>query len=161
MKALLEILYNSGKAEATQRLYKSSDDSERLLIRSVVAQALKDRADIISGNGADWILCTLCQFERDGENTIRVLRALMRYIGNDIDVGLLNKQIEYKGMDEVADSCLVGVSIFREYIKRRSLIEYYSRVGMLAFDRLGYSNIANEFDGWVEFLRKELTILEQ
>jgi hypothetical protein len=67
-------------------------------------------------------------------------------------------------MCDVADSCLVGLSLFKERFiythKYRAAPspDYYKQVGSLAFYRLGYSGIAEDFGGWLSFLEKELTI---
>lgn len=160
MNELLKILYSEDKVLITKKLYEESDDNkERLLIRSVIASALKDKADIISDNGSDWILCTLCQFGKNEEDTMRVFQSIMRYINKDIDIGLLDKNVKrYKLMSELADSCLVGIGLFSEHVKKKVSIDYYSKVGSLAFRRLQFDNIANEFNEWTNFLNKELTI---
>lgn len=164
MYGLLEVLYDGKKMESFKELYINSDSSDQFSLRSHIANELKDCPRFIPSHGTDWILCTLCQYQKDEETTVRVFQSIIRYVNKPIDFGLLNKKIEMREMSDIADSCIVGLSLFKErfvysYEHRASPSpEYYKQMGALAFDRIGYSKIAEEFDGWLSFLEKELTI---
>jgi hypothetical protein len=65
-----------------------------------------------------------------------------------------------KGMNDVADCCLVGLSFFRKYIEtkhqRKALPspEYYSKAGSVAFQRLGFEDVGKNFDWLDQFYSK-------
>ena len=66
-------------------------------------------------------------------------------------------------MNKIADSCLVGLGFFRKYIElkhRRKALpspEYYSHAGSVAFSSLGFDEIGENFNGWADFISKEMT----
>jgi hypothetical protein len=67
-------------------------------------------------------------------------------------------------MNDMADDCLVGLSFFRERIERMHQrtaapsTEYYMKAGSLAFQRLGFDEISQNFEGWVNFIENEFLI---
>jgi len=165
MYGLLEVLYDDvKKREAFKGLYLDSDSLDQINLRSHIAEQLKDCPRFIPDNGTDWILCTLCQYKKDEETTVRVFQSLIKYINRPIDFGLLDDKIQRRKMVDVADSCIVGLSLFKDRFVYQHQYhaspspEYYKQLGALAFDRIGYSSIAKDFDGWVSFLEKELTV---
>lgn len=165
MYGLLEVLYDDvDKRDDFQGLYVDSDISGQLFLRSQIANQLKDCPRFLHDNGTDWILCTLCQYQKDEETTVRVFQSLIRYIDKPIDFGMLDKKIQMRKMSDIADSCIVGLSLFKDrfvYQHQRHASpspEYYKQMGALAFERIGYSNIANDFSGWLSFIEKELTV---
>ena len=163
MYGLIEVLYDEDKQKAFEQLYVDSDVKGQFLLRSVLAQSLKDCPKIISSHGTDWILCTLCQFNKDEEDTVRVFQAIMKMLSKVRDIGLLNSNIEWYSTSDIADVTLVNVGLFRQRVemlhRRRGApsVDYYSQAGALAFHRLGYEGIAEDFNGWTAFLEKELT----
>jgi len=93
---------------------------------------------------------------------MRVYQAIMTNL-DKFSIGMLDENIKLRSMDEVADSCLVGLSFFRKYLEQKHQYKalpspnYWSKVGAVAFDRLGYERIGEEFDSWVVFINKEMT----
>lgn len=144
-------------------LYNASDIEDQLLLRSTLAEALKDCPRILESHGSDWIFCTLSSFRKSPDDTARVFQAIIRNLER-FQLGLLDEKIQWREMNEVADSCLVGLSFFREYLERKHQRRacpsptYYSQAGALVFHRLGYEHIADEFEAWTLFIRKELTV---
>jgi hypothetical protein len=163
MYGLIKVLYNEPKQRAFERLYLDSDDNDRLLMRATIAQALKDCPRLLPSNGTDWILCTLSSYHKSEDDTLRVFQALMRRLER-IQFGLLTSDIKWKGMNDMADDCLVGLSFFRERIERMHQrtaapsTEYYMKAGSLAFQRLGFDEISQNFEGWVNFIENEFLI---
>lgn len=93
---------------------------------------------------------------------MRVYSAIMRHL-DSFSFGLLTDEIKWREMNEVADSCLVGLSFFRRYIeikhqrKASPSPEYYTKAGAVAFNRLGWEDIGDDFNGWIAFIEKEMT----
>jgi hypothetical protein len=145
-----------------ETLYSESDSSTQLLIRSTIAEALKDCPKIIESHGSDWVLCTLASFHKPEDDTMRIYQAIMTNL-EKFYIGLLDENIKLRNMNEVADSCLIGLSFFRKHLEqkyqRKSLPspDYWSKVGSVAFYRLGYDKIGEEFNLWVNFINKEMT----
>ena len=162
MYGLIRALYNDDTQEAFKNLYIESDPKDQLLLRSVIAEALKDCPKILTSHGSDWILCTLSSYHQSPEDTSRVYQAIMKNLGK-FSFGLLTDNIKWREMSDVADSCLVGLSFFKENIdykhkhKAAPSSEYYSKIGSLAFQRLGFEKIGTGFNGWVQFIQKEMT----
>jgi len=163
MYGLLEVLYDKNKQNKFKELYISSDSETQLLIRSTIAESLKDCPRILKSNGFDWLLCSLSSYHKNVDDTIRVYQSIIRTFYS-IDFGLLTEDIKWKNLNSIADESLVGISFFRKYIeemnKRRASpsVEYYSKAGSLAFHRLGYDNIGKDFLGWTSFIEKEIVI---
>ena len=155
--------YSTSNQIAFEKLYLDSEPQEQMLLRSTIAEALKDCPNIISMNGPDWILCTLASYHKPEDDTMRVYSGIMRHL-EDFSIGLLTDDIKWKEMNEIADCCLVGISFFRKYIEikhqRKALPspDYYVKAGAMAFLRLGFENIGSDFNGWTSFISKEMTI---
>jgi len=164
MYGLLEVLYDGKKIESFEKLYVDCDSKDQFSLRSSIAEQLKDCPRFIPSHGTDWLLCTLCQYKGDEESTVRVFQSIVRYVNKPIDFGLLDKKIKMREMSDVADSCITGLSLFRDrfvYLHERRASpspDYYKQLGALAFERIGYSKIAEDYDGWLTFLEKELTV---
>ena len=162
MYGLIKALYCDKQQRAFESLYTASDVHDQMLMRATLAEALKDCPRILESHGSDWIFCTLSAFQKSPDDTARVFQAIMRNLDR-FTVGLLTDDIKWREMNEVADSCLVGLSFFRKYMemkhKRRASPspDYYKQVGVIAFQRLGYDSISEEFDGWISFIQKEMT----
>lgn len=165
MYGLIKCLYNQNQQEALENLYADSDSSTQLLIRSTIANALKDYPRLIESHGADWILCTLASYHKPEEDTMRVFQSIMKML-NKISFGILTEDIKLKEMSDVADSCLVGIGFFRPHMERlhnkrgAPSVSYYRNAGSVAFKRLGFEQIGNNFNGWTDFIEKELTSLD-
>jgi hypothetical protein len=158
---LLRCLYDEKKQKALESLYSDSDSSTQLLIRSTIAEALKDCPKILESHGSDWVLCTLASFHKPEEDTMRVYQAIMTQF-DKFEIGLLDDKIQWRETNEIADSCLVGLSFFRKYLETKHKFkalpspDYYRKAGTVAFHRLGYDDIADEFDSWVVFIQSEM-----
>lgn len=93
---------------------------------------------------------------------MRVFQAIMSQL-DKFEIGLLDDKIRLREMNEVADSCLVGLSFFRKYLETKHKFkalpspDYYKKAGSTAFHRLGYESIGDEFDSWVVFIQNEMT----
>lgn len=163
MYGLIKVLYSEPKQQAFEKLYLDSDDNDRLLLRATVAEALKDCPRLLPSNGTDWILCTLSSYHKSEDDTLRVFQSLMRKLER-IQFGLLTSDIKWKEMNEMADDCLVGLSFFRKRIERMHQrtaapsTDYYFKAGSLAFQRLGFDEISQDFQGWVSFIENEFLI---
>lgn len=161
MYGLIRCLYDESNQKALESLYSDSDSTTQLLIRSTIAEALKDCPKILESHGSDWVLCTLASFHKPEEDTMRVFQAIMSQL-DKFEIGLLNDKIQLRGMNEVANSCLVGLSFFRKYLETKHKFkalpspDYYKKAGSTAFHRLGYENIGDEFDDWVVFIQNEM-----
>ena len=165
MYGLINCLYkdNEKKQKALETLYLDSDSKTQFLIRSTIAEALKDCPRILEDNGTDFVLCTLASYHKSENDTMRIFQSIMRCF-DGINFGLLTEEIKWKDLNLIADETLVGISFFRkrmeELNKRRAApsVNYYEQAGALAFSRLGYETIGNEFNGWTEFINKELVL---
>ncbi|SRR6266404_1268047 len=161
MYGLVKELYSEQKQRAFEDLYNDSDARLQLLMRSALAEALKDCPRILTSNGSDWILCTLSSYHKTSDDTMRVFQSIMRKF-DSISFGLLTDRIQFREVNDLADTCLVGLSFFRRHIEewhRRKAAPsplYYERAGALAFQKIGYDGIGENFHGWVEFIEKEL-----
>lgn len=163
MYGLIRCLYNEKEQKALESLYSDSDSATQLLIRSTIAEALKDCPKILESHGSDWILCTLSSFHKSSDDTMRVYQSIMSNLGH-FSIGLLDDGIKWKNLDRISNECLIGVGFFRKYLEERCKrkaspsVEYYSQAGAIAFDRLGFDTIANDFLGWTSFIEKELSV---
>jgi len=162
MYGLIKCLYDEQKQQSLETLYSESDSHTQLLIRSTIAEALKDCPRLIESHGSDWVLCTLASFNKPEDDTMRVYQAIMSNF-DSFSIGLLDEHIRLRSPEQVADSCLVGLAFFRRYLEFRHRLKalpspsYWSRVGSVAFSRLGYNRISEDFDSWVVFISKEMT----
>ncbi len=162
MYGLIKALYNEKKQREFVSLYTEAEIRDQMLMRATLAEALKDCPRILESHGSDWIFCTLSAFNKSPDDTARIFQGIMRHL-DTFTVGILNDRIQYKETNEIADSCLVGLSFFRKYLeakhKRKAFPspDYYRKVGSLAFQRLGYETIGEEFNSWIVFIEKEMT----
>ena len=162
MYGLIQTLYTPENQIAFERLYNDSESKEQMLLRSTIAEALKDCPKILPSHGSDWILCTLASYKKSEDDTMRVYSGIMRNL-EKFHFGVLTEDIKWKEINEIADSCLVGLSFFRKYVETKHRLRalpspnYYADVGSAAFNRIGYDDIANNFSGWVRFIEKEMT----
>jgi len=165
MYGLIQTVYDDAKQKAFEDLYSTADVKTQFLLRSTLAQALQDSPKLIPSHGTDSILCTLSQHERDAEETVRVFQAIMNCL-HKFSYGMLTDDIQWKGMNEVADSCLVGIGFFREHIevkhrrKAAPSVDYYTKMGALAYHRLGYDDLGEHFQEWTAFIEKEFRLAE-
>lgn len=163
MYGLIQALYSSDKQRAFEKLYIDSEPKEQMLLRSTLAEALKDCPKILPANGCDWILCTLSLYHKSPDDTMRVYQSIIKHLDH-FSFGILTDEIKWREMNDIADSCLVGLSFFRKYIeekhKRKALPspDYYGKAGAVAFSRLGFEDIGDNFSGWTNFLEKEFII---
>lgn len=161
MYGLIKALYDEKGQKAFEQLYQDSEVKDQLLMRATLAEALKDCPRFLPSHGPDWILCTLASYHKPEEDTARVFQAVMRKM-DKMTFGTLDEKIRWREMNEIADTCLVGIGLFRkklEAMHRRHAspsVGYYMRTGSVAFQRLGYDNIGENFEGWVYFLEKEI-----
>jgi hypothetical protein len=165
MYGLIQCLYNKTQQEALEKLYADSDSSTQLLIRSTIANALKDYPKIIESHGADWLLCTLAMNKKSEEDTVRVYQGVMNML-NKMSFGILTDDIKFKEMKDIADACLVGIGFFRKHMetlhnrKAAPSVSYYRKAGAVAFKRLGFEEIGKNFNDWTDFIEKELTTMD-
>lgn len=157
------LLYDEKKQNAFESVYNNSSINTQLLIRSTIAEALKDCPRILESHGSDFILCTLASYHKNEEDTMRIYQSIM-HMFSVISFGFLTEDIKFKEMNEVADSCLVGISFFRERMewlnqrKAAPSVSYYKKMGAVAFHHLGYDAIGDDFNGWISFIEKELVL---
>lgn len=162
MYGLIQTLYDEKKQGNFISLYGDSSAKEQMMLRSTLAEALKDCPKILPSHGTDWLLCTLASYHKSEEDTVRVFQGVIRKM-DGITFGLLTEEIKWKEMNEMADDCLVGLALFRSHMERLHQRRaapsptYYKQAGELAFRRLGYDSISSDFVGWTSFLEKELT----
>ena len=163
MYGLLNCLYDENKQKALESLYSDSDSTTQLLIRSTIAEALKDCPRILESHGSDWILCTLASHHSSENDTMRVYQSIMNKF-DSFSIGLLTDEIKWREMNDIADECLIGVGFFRKYLEERHKrkaspsVEYYSQAGAVAFDRLGFETIAKGFSNWTSFIENEFLL---
>ena len=162
MYGLIQCLYAEKNQEAFKKLYLDSEPQEQMLLRSTIAEALKDCPRLLPSHGADWILCTLVSYKKSEDDTMRVYAGIMRHLEN-FSIGLLTDDIKWKETNEIADCCLVGTSFFHKYLEKKHKRkaspspDYYSKAGAMAFSRLGFEDIGSDFSGWTSFITKEMT----
>lgn len=160
MYGLINAVYDERKQKAFESLYLDSSSRDQFLMRAGLAETLKDCPKFISSHGTDWILCSLASYHKSEDETMRVFQGVMRKM-DGISFGLLTDDIRYREMNELADSCLICISFFRkrvEMMHQRSAapsVDYYMKVGSVAFQRLGWDGIADNFNGWVEFIEDQ------
>jgi len=163
MHGLIQIAYSEEKQKHFKDLYLSGSSEDQMLLRKLLANTLKDRANILPSHGTDWFLCTLAQYGSTSEDTLRVLQSIIRFL-DSFHFGIINEKIQYKSVPEIADTCLVGIGFFRDNMERMHQkraapsVDYYAEAGALAFTRSGYENIGNDFRGWTNFIERELTL---
>jgi len=164
VRSLIKCLYDDKTQKSLESLYLNENCKTQFLIRSVIAESLKDCPKIFDANGTDFILCTLASYHKSDEDTARVFQSIIKKLKH-ISFGLLTEEIKWKEVSDIADTCLVNLSFFRKYMEelcnRRAAppISYYKEAGSLAFQRLGYENISEDFDGWINFIENELSII--
>ena len=163
MYGLIQAAYSEDKQAAFEKLYSDSDVKDQFLLRASLAQSLKDCPKLVSSHGTDWILCTLTQHAREEEETVRVFQGIMKCL-NNFSYGMLTEEIKFRETNSVADTCLVGIGFFRDHMNRRHKmkaapsVEYYSKMGALAYHRLGFDELGDHFNEWTEFIEKEFTL---
>lgn len=169
MFGLLEAsLYNEDKQKAFISVYSDASEKEQLLLRGVLANALKDSPKIIPSHGYDWILCTLANHQKSADETTRVFQAIVNKL-NYISYGFLTQhpqikdRLDWREMNDVADTCLVNLSFFKPKIEKMHKykgspsVNYYTKVGSVAFQRIGFENF--EFEAWTDYIENELALI--
>jgi hypothetical protein len=162
MYGLIQTLYDKEKQEQFISLYGDCAPADQMILRATLAESLKDCPRILPSHGTDWILCTLASFQKSPEDTARIFHGVVRKLDR-LSFGILNEKIQWKEMNDIADDCLVGLGLFRERMEHMHKFraapspEYYEKAGELAFRRLGFESISENFVGWINFLEKELS----
>lgn len=167
MQGLIKILFSAQKCEALKRLYDSCDAEDQTLIRSTIAEQLKDTPYLIPDNGTDWLLCSLMSMKQSPSETVRVFQALAKFLySNENQEFTFLKRTEnglaYRRPTDIADSCLFLVGVFPEYLEQKTnrsgapSIGWYSKLGALNFSIIGYENISKHFKQWTQFIHEEL-----
>lgn len=163
MYGLIQTVYDESKQTAFKNLYMDADSQDQFLLRAQLAQALKDSPKLIPSHGIDWILCTLTQHARNEEETVRVFQGIVKCLRH-FSYGMLTDVMTWREMNDVADTCLVGVGFFRDHMERRHKlkaapsVDYYSKMGALAYRRIGFEELGDHFNEWAEFIETELTL---
>lgn len=163
MYGLIQTVYSPEQQTVFERLYSDSDSKDQFLLRARLAKTLQDSPKMIPSHGIDWILCTLTQHERDEEETVRVFQGIVKCLRH-FSYGMLTEEIKWREMNEVADTCLVGIGFFRDHMERRHRmkaapsVDYYSKMGALAYKRIGFEDLGDHFNEWTEFIEKEFTL---
>ena len=116
----------------------------------------------------DYFLSQLYQSNRPAKETMRILKTLNRYVkccNRDIfySIDVINERtIRFKPLNDLADDCLLTVALFAKHIlelNRRHAapsIQWYKMVGTTSFERLGYYDIANDYDYWTDFISEHI-----
>ena len=116
----------------------------------------------------DWFLAQLYMSNRPENETLRILRTLNRYVkycDRNIfySIEIINKKtIRFKPLNDLADDCLLTVSLFKKHIdklhKRHSSpsFPWYVAIGTGSFERLGYYDIARNYEFWIDFIREHI-----
>lgn len=169
MQGLLTKLFEPTKAESIKDLYESGTSREQQLIRATIANTAEDSGAIFDSNGTDWVLCVLCKADKPLHSTSRVFEAVAKQLINQSWVfegliEILNNKCHIRDFKNVADDCLLGVSLFRKSLESKAHRygapnpEYYSNLGRFAFNTTGYEDIAQDWEFWTDFLQNEFTI---
>jgi len=117
----------------------------------------------------DWFLSQLYASNKPDNETMRILRTLNRYVklasNRDLfySIDIINeKTIRCKPLNDLADDCLLTVSLFSKHIKKLHQYHaspsprWYILIGTTSFERLGYYDIARNYDYWVNFIREHI-----
>lgn len=170
MKELLEKIFpDKNTVKTITSLYLDSDPEEQLLIRASIARAAEDSTAILHQSGTDWVLCVVCKAEKPLHSTLRVFQTVAKQLVSEkwYFQGLTNlteKECSVRPFPEIADDCLFGVSLFHEFLERKTnrtgapSVQYYEKLGKFAFSSTGYEDIAEDWDFWVDFLQSEITL---
>jgi hypothetical protein len=112
---------------------------------------------------ADWFLSQLYQSNHPDSETMRILQTLNKYVRLQTNRDIFyERTIRSKSLNDLADDCLLIVSLFNKHIKelhRRHAApptHWYVMVGTNSFERLGYYDIARNYDFWVCFIREHV-----
>ena len=105
---------------------------------------------------------------KDDNETLRILQTLNRYVkisNRDIfySIDIINeKTIRFKPISELADDCLITVSLFEKHINKLHKYRaappvcWYIKIGTSSFEKLGYYDIARNYDFWIDFIREHI-----
>jgi hypothetical protein len=115
----------------------------------------------------DWFLAQLYMASKPESATFRILKTLNRYIkcsNRDMfySIDIFDKTIRSKPLNDLADDCLLTIALFRKHIeelyKYRAAppLHYYIEIGTNSFMRLGYYDIARDYEFWIDFLREHI-----
>jgi len=116
----------------------------------------------------DFFLAQLYMANRPENETLRILKTLTRYAkccDRDIfySIEIINKKtIRLKPLNDLADDCLLTVSLFKKHInklhnrKASPPFSWYIQIGTGSFERLGYYDIARNYEFWVMFIREHI-----
>lgn len=114
-----------------------------------------------------WLLTTLYEAGKHSEDTFRVFQSLRKHIYTTVEPTMLDysdNMIRSKPMSELADDCFFTICKFCDYLNRRAIrtgapdCTYYSELGRVAFDNIGYPNISQDWMFWVSYVRERLYI---
>lgn len=100
--------------------------------------------------------------------TMRILKTLNRYakfcardMFHSIDI-INEKTIRFKPVNDLADDCLLTVSLFKKHVEElyrhraAPSINWYIQVGASSFEKLGYYDIAGNYEFWYYFIREHI-----
>lgn len=169
MKELLTKLFKPVEVERITHLYEEGTVREQQLIRSTVAQTAEDSGAIFEANGTDWVLCVLCKADKPLHSTSRIFEAVAKPLVKQSwtfegFIEIINNQCSIRNFNHLADDCLLGVSLFRKALERKTsrygapTPEYYSALGQFAFNTTGYEDIADDWEFWTDFLQTEFCV---
>ena len=116
----------------------------------------------------DYFLSQLYLASKPDDETMRILKTLNRYVkhcNRDMfySIEILNERtIRFKPLNDIADDCLLTISLFRKHIeelrRRRAApsLHWYVMIGTRSFERLGYYDIARNYEFWTDFIGEHI-----
>jgi hypothetical protein len=155
--------------ERFEAQYRLAGEIDQLILRAILYSRLEDTPGILASGGTDWWLCLLASHQRSTRETVRVFKAVIHamHVRNPLP-RLLHytpaKVLETLPLEDLADFSLIGAGIFYGHVHHRfhrkaaPPLRWYVELGKLAFDKTGYHDVAEHFDGWSQFLNHNVHI---
>lgn len=133
---------------------------ESCLLKSLYNEMMDNPAMIPLDSGSQiLILFSQAKFAQD-EEKVYVASVFRRHIFDKDIIPLVTEHSNH----QLAEKCLVSLSFFREYMEQKRKRysapspEYYERVGIQTFERVGRVDVATNFKLWTEYSKQVFTL---
>ena len=154
---LIGELFSTKEAGVVESLWQDDISSRvRLIIAREIGKRLSDRTLIFSSAQNQLMaLLSLAKFANSDTECVYVA-GILKYLLPQKKI--LPYSIDYMGY-ELASRCLVSLGFFLDAMAKRTKYsgapepKYYREIGKQTFDKIGRTDVADNFENWEIFLR--------
>lgn len=119
---------------------------------------------LITDQSCNWFLSILINARRPERETMRIMQSLINCLKREDLIGIfedIEKTIQIKPLDQIADDCFFSTTFFNFFINKHSSLpnaEFYTKMGKSAFTLTQYSDITKNWNFWQNFCRENIIL---